>query len=44
MQNLKRWSLICLKHTSHIVAQCFAFIACQFDDLSKFAEAKIREE
>lgn len=41
---IKQWSLIALKHTTYAAAQCFAFVACKLEDLSKFIKSKIQED
>lgn len=42
-KNTKRWALLSVQHTSHFAAQSFAFVACQLDDLSKFAKSKLED-
>jgi len=44
MNKVKYYFLLSMKHTTYAVAQCFAFIACQFEDLSKFIARQLEEK
>jgi hypothetical protein len=44
MEKAKYYFLLSMKHATYAAAQCFAFIACKLDDLSKFIAKQLEED